>query len=129
MRVETKVETKVWSASDINHNDAKKPFGGRMPYVFVRENKIKWWVTVQGLNYNEVRLLAEKVSDQPESHDDKEKRVEFSVPTWQILNGLEMMGYRVVTSSAIITGYSRHDTREFVWTLHKTHDDWDKSSK
>ncbi len=26
-----------------------------MPYVFVRENKIKWWVTVQGLNYNEVR--------------------------------------------------------------------------
>ena len=29
---------KVWSASDINHNDAKKPFGGRMPYVFVRNN-------------------------------------------------------------------------------------------
>jgi hypothetical protein len=32
----------------------------------------------------QVRLLAEKVSDQPESHDDKEKKVEFSVPTWQV---------------------------------------------
>jgi hypothetical protein len=27
---------------------------------------------------------------------------------FQILNGLEMMGYRVVTSSAIITGYTRY---------------------
>jgi hypothetical protein len=53
MRVENSTDTRAWS--DINHNsDAKKPFGGRMPYVFVRENKIKWWVTVQGLNYNEV---------------------------------------------------------------------------
>jgi hypothetical protein len=33
-----------------------------------------------------VRLLAEKVSDQPESHDDKEKKVEFSVPTWQVIS-------------------------------------------
>ncbi len=55
MRVENQAESsRAWS--DINHNsDAKKPFGGRMPYVFVRENKIKWWVTVQGLNYNEVK--------------------------------------------------------------------------
>ena len=54
MRVENQADSsRAWS--DINHNsDAKKPFGGRMPYVFVRENKIKWWVTVQGLNYNEV---------------------------------------------------------------------------
>ena len=26
-----------------------------MPYITVRENKAKWWITVQGLNYNEVR--------------------------------------------------------------------------
>ena len=25
-----------------------------MPYVFVRENAIKYWCTVQGLNHNEV---------------------------------------------------------------------------
>ena len=37
-----------------------------MPYVFVRENAIKYWCTVQGLNHNEVRILAEKVQDQPE---------------------------------------------------------------
>ncbi len=35
--------------------------GGRMPYIFVRENAIKYWCTVQGLNHNEVRILAEKV--------------------------------------------------------------------
>jgi len=32
-----------------------------------------------------VRLLSEKVGDQPESHCDKEKKVEFSVPTWQVI--------------------------------------------
>ncbi len=36
--------------------------GGRMPYVFVRENAIKYWCTVQGLNHNEVRVLSEKVT-------------------------------------------------------------------
>ena len=29
------------------------------------------------------------------------------------------MGYRVVTSSSMITGYGKHDTRDFIWTLHK----------
>ncbi len=42
------------------------PLGGRMPYIFVRENAIKYWCTVQGLSHNEVRVLAEKVQDQPE---------------------------------------------------------------
>ena len=48
-----------------------------MPYVFVRENAIKYWCTVQGLSHNEVRVLAEKVQDQPEAHDDKAKKAEF----------------------------------------------------
>ena len=42
----------------------------------VLENSI--WLTVQ------VRLLSEKLSDQPESHSDKEKMAEFSVPTWMV---------------------------------------------
>lgn len=103
--------------------------GGRMPYVVVRENKSKWWNTVVGLNHHEVRLLAEKLSDQPESQSDKDKEVVFSVPTWQILNALERQGYRVVTSSGVVTGHGKHDNREFVWTLHKAKEDWEASSK
>jgi len=76
----------VNSLIDINHNEPKKTLSGRMPYVTVRENAVKWWITVQGLNHHEVRLLAEKVSDQPESHNDKEKMAEFSVPSWQVRN-------------------------------------------
>merc|ERR1711997_722023 len=119
---------KDWS--DLNHNgDHKKVQHGRLSYITVQENAIKWWVTVNGLNHHETRLLSEKVSDQPENHDDKEKVVEFSIPSWQVLNGLERMGYRVVTSSSMITGYGKHDTRDFIWTLHKSKDEWDGSSK
>ena len=32
----------------------------------------------------------------------------------QILNGLEGLGYRVVTSSSIVTGFEKHDTK---WVL------------
>jgi len=119
---------KDWS--DLNHNgDHKKVQHGRLSYITVQENAIKWWVTVNGLNHHETRLLSEKVSDQPENHDDKEKVVEFSIPSWQVLNGLERMGYRVVTSSSMITGYGKHDTRDFIWTLHKAKEDWEASSK
>ena len=100
-----------------------------MPYVFVRENAIKYWCTVQGLNHNEVRVLAEKVQDQPEVHDDRAKRAEFSLPTWLVLNALELMGFKVVSSGPHVTGTAKHDQREFVWTLHKTHDEWESSSK
>jgi hypothetical protein len=47
------------------------------------------------LSHNEVRVLAEKVQDQPEAHDDKAKRAEFSLPTWLVLNALEIMGFKV----------------------------------
>ena len=102
---------------------------GRMPYVFVRENAIKYWCTVQGLSHNEIRVLAEKVQDQPEHHDDRNKRAEFSLPTWVMLNALEVMGFKVVTSGPYVTGVAKHDQREFVWTLHKAHDEWESSSK
>ena len=96
------------------------------------------------LSFCQVRLLTEKVSDQPESHDDQEKIVEYSIPSWQVhnkppsmhpslsmsqvLNGLEQMGYRVVTSSCMVTGFTKHDTRDFIWTMHKAKEDWEASS-
>jgi len=114
--------------SDLNHNNEVKK-SGRMPYVCVRENAVKWWVSVNGLNHHEMRLLAEKVSDQPETLDTSDKLVEFSLPSWQILNALERLGYRVVTSGSIVTGFGKHDTRDFVWTMHKAREDWESSSK
>ena len=109
--------TSPWS--DLNHNNEVKK-SGRMPYVCVRENAVKWWVlapikcvkpnpiyklidlpskylrfssnnhftarwvSVHGLNHHEMRLLAEKVSDQPETLDTGDKLVEFSLPSWQV---------------------------------------------
>ena len=46
-----------------------------------------------------------------------------------VLNAMEVMGFKVVTSGPIITGHKKHDQREFVWTLHKTHDEWESNSK
>jgi len=123
------LEAEVCLTTDENHNSTLKKTTGKMPYICVRENVIKWWVTVEGLNHYEVKLLAEKVYDQPESHNDKEKMVEFSLPSWQVLNALERLGYRVVTSSSIITGHGLHDTKDFVWTLQKAKEEWEASSK
>jgi len=100
-----------------------------MPYVFVRESVFKWLVAVQGLNHNEVRQISEKVQEQPEFCSDKDKRTEFSVPSWQVLNGLEVMGYKVISCGSYMTGDQRHDQREFVWTLFKNKEEWDGSSK
>jgi hypothetical protein len=36
------------------HTVSAAAWGARMPYIFVRENAIKYWCTVQGLNHNEV---------------------------------------------------------------------------
>ena len=38
-------------------------FDLKMPYITVRENKAKWWITVQGLNYNEVHLFLNIVNN------------------------------------------------------------------
>ena len=43
------------------------------------------WVSVQGLNQPEMRLLVEKVSHQPETLDIGDKLVEFSLPSWQVI--------------------------------------------
>ena len=44
---------------DVNHNDHKKP-SGRMSYITVTENAVKWWITVQGLNHHEVSCVYER---------------------------------------------------------------------
>ena len=45
--------------SDVNHNDHKKMSShGRMAYITVTENAIKWWITVQGLNHREVSVVS-----------------------------------------------------------------------
>ena len=54
MRLENTDGVKSWT--DINHNDHKKT-SGRMPYITVTENAVKWWITVQGLNHHEVRSI------------------------------------------------------------------------
>lgn len=76
--------------------------------------------TVDGLPLNEFRVLAEKSATAPEYRDEKNRRVEFATPTFNVLNALEQMGYRVVTSGAFVTGHNKFDQREFVWTLHRS---------
>ena len=53
--------------------------------VFSHSALLTRWVSVQGLNQPEMRLLAEKVSDQPETWDIEDKLVEFSLPSWQVI--------------------------------------------
>ena len=39
---------------------------------------------MQGLNHNKVRSISEMVQEQPEYNIEKEKMVEFSVPSWMV---------------------------------------------
>jgi hypothetical protein len=91
-----------------------------MPYILCRESYVQGSCTVDGLPLNEFRVLAEKASAAPESRDEKNRRVEFATPTYLVLNALEQMGYRVVTSGAFVTGLKKFDQREFIWTLHRS---------
>ena len=68
-----------------------------------------------GLSWAE---LGNKSSSQDYHHND----------LMQVLNGLEQMGYRVVTSSCMVTGFTKHDTRDFIWTMHKAKADWEACS-
>lgn len=102
--------------------------GVKMPYVLVKENYFKWWIKVEGLNHTEIRHLAEKIGEQPEHQVDSEKLAEFSVPSWLVLNGLEQLGYKVLSSSQYVTGQGTFDIKDFVWTLYKNKDEWDHSS-
>ena len=52
--------------------------------VFSHSALLTRWVSVQGLNQPEMRLLVEKVSDQPETLDTVDKLIQFSLPSWQV---------------------------------------------
>lgn len=78
---------------------------------------------VDGLSPSELRLIADK----SESHwrDEKNRRIEFASPAFNLLNVLEQLGYRVVTSSAFVTGTKKFDTKDHVWTLHRPPQDYE----
>ena len=42
-------------------------------------------------------MLTEKVCDQPESSLDRERIVEFSSPTWQVSDSVEMDTFRILS--------------------------------
>ena len=60
------------------------------------QSHISFSCTVDGLPLNEFRVLAEKSTTTPEYRDEKSRRVEFAVPTFNVLNALEQMGYKVM---------------------------------
>ena len=59
-----------------------------------------------------MRLLSEKLSDQPESHSDKEKMAEFSVPTWMVrrkerIGGILVFSFNLLgLLNALLSGFS-----------------------
>ena len=90
-----------------------------MPYLILRESYINSACTVDGLPLNEIRLITEKSSSNSDVRDEKNRRVEFNTQAFNLLNSLEQIGYKVVTSSSFVTGPKRFDTKDFIWTLYR----------
>jgi len=44
-----------------------------------------------------------------------------------VLNGLEQLRYKVISSNQYVTGEDSFEQKEFVWTLHKPKEDWGSS--
>ena len=68
---------------------------------------------------NEIRLITEKSSSNTDLKDERNRRVEFATPACNLLNALEQIGYKVVTSSSFVTGPKKFDTKDFIWTLYR----------
>ena len=90
-----------------------------MPYLIVRESYINNSCLVDGLPTNEVRLISEKSSSPSDLRDERNRRVEFSTQAFNLLNALEQLGYKVVTSSSFVTGPKKFDSKDFIWTLYR----------
>ena len=81
---------------------------------------------VDGLPLTEFRILGEKCSTSPDMRDEKNRRMEFPTNTITVLNSLEMMGYKVVTSGAFSgSSFGTFSHKEFIWTLHRSSNDID----
>ena len=98
-----------------------------MPYIILRESYIHGLCLVDGLPVSEVRLITEKSASETGLRDEKTRRVEFNTPAYNLLNVLEQMGYKVVTSSSFVTGQRKFDSKDYIWTLHKPGYDFDNS--
>ena len=97
-----------------------------MPYLLVRESYMSGCCLVDGLPLTEFRILGEKCSTSPDMRDEKNRRMEFPTNTITILNSLEMMGYKVVTSGAFSgSSFGTFSHKEFIWTLHRSSSDMD----
>merc|ERR1711997_528400 len=90
-----------------------------MPYLILRESYINNTCVVDGLPMNEVRLITEKSSSPSHLRDERNWRVEFSTEAFNLLNSLEQIGYKVVTSSSFVTGHKKFDTKDYIWTLYR----------
>ena len=66
-----------------------------MPYLILRESYINSSCLVDGLPLNEIRLITEKSSSPSDLRDERNRRVEFSTPAFNLLNALEQIGYKV----------------------------------
>jgi len=90
-----------------------------MPYIIVRESYINNSCVVDGLPSNEVRLITEKSCSPSHFRDERHWRVEFSTEAYNLLNALEQIGYKVITSSSFVTGHKKFDTKDYIWTLYR----------
>ena len=64
-------------------------------------------------------LLSQFQSCSPSHYrDERSWRVEFSTESHNILNALEQIGYKVITSSSFVTGHKKFDTKVSIITIY-----------
>ena len=90
-----------------------------MPYLIVRESYVTDSCLVDGLPLHEIRQVMDRSAASSELKDEKNRRVEFHSAAPDLLSALEQQGYKVVTSSAFVTGEKEYSAKDFVWTLYK----------
>ena len=90
-----------------------------IPYLIVLESYLTDSCLVDGLLLSEIRRVTARSSSFSELKDEKNRRVEFHSAAPDLLSALEQQGYKVVTSSAFVTGEKEYSAKDFVWTLYK----------
>ena len=74
---------------------------------------------MEGLPLNEFRILTEKVCT-PEGKDENKRTIEFLTAPFNVLNGLEVLGYRVVSSGDFVPSQKKFSKGEYIWTLYRS---------
>ena len=96
----------VQSFFQLASNQAHK----NMPYVLVRDSDSG--TLVEGLPWEEIRNLSLRIGVDVEIRDEKNRRLEVDTDTLSVINALDIMGYKVVTSGSF-------GASDFIWTLFK----------